>query len=67
MNNTNFLCTWELFSICAKKENFRQLNGNVKAMEDLLIQNYKHSIFVIFCLLFYLREETVSIQKASVF
>jgi hypothetical protein len=42
MNSTNFLCTWKLFSICAKKENFRQLNGDVKAMEDLLIQNYKH-------------------------
>jgi len=67
MNKSNFLCTWELFSICAKKENFRQLNGSVKAMGDLLIQNNIHLIFAIFCLLFYPREETTSIQKASVF
>jgi hypothetical protein len=67
MNNSNFLCSWELFSIYAKEENFSQLNGSVKAMGDLLSQNNKHLIFVIFCPLFYLREEIASIHKASVF
>jgi len=67
MNNTNFLCTWELFSICAKKENFRQLNENVKAMEDLLIQNYKHSIFAFFASYFTWGKKQPSIQKDSVF
>jgi len=66
-NNCNFLQTWELFSIYAKKENFSQLNGSVRAMGDLLSQNNKRLSFVIFCLLFYPREETVSIQKAAVF
>jgi hypothetical protein len=36
----------------------------VKAKGDFTSPNNKHSIFVIFCLLFYLRGETASIKKA---